>query len=137
LNVLEGLNGLDSERAWSLREKYKDKYPREVVASLIGLRNGKADQWRREFLEKGQIEGVILSYLGDDSDKAWALREKYLDEYAFAVGTSMGGLENDKSWKLRNRLKEKAEKGEDQHVYKGLAQSLSSYMSVALKMRNS
>ena len=135
LNVLEGLNGLDSRRAWDFREKYKTNHPREVAASLIGLSNDKARQWRKEFLSKGQIEGVILSHLGSDSPEAWSLRKRHLKEYAFAVGTSLSGLENEASWELRKELKKKAEKENDSRVYKGLAQSLSSYMSAALKMK--
>lgn len=134
LNVLEGLNGLNSEKAWNLREKYKKEHPREVAASLIGLNNEKAKEWRKKFIDKGHIDGVILSYFSSDNLEAWELREKYLNIYPFAVGTSMAGLENEKSWEFRNKLKEKAENENNQEIYKGLAQSLSPYMSAALKL---
>jgi hypothetical protein len=135
LNILEGLNGLDSDRAWELREKYKKEHPREVVASLIGLDNEKANQWREEYLDKGYVDGVILSYFGIDNARAWELREDYIDKYPFEVGTSMAGLETEKSWELRTLLREKADKEKNEKIYKGIAQSLSPYMSAAQKIK--
>lgn len=134
VNVLESLNGLDSEKAWALREKYKDINPREVVASLIGLDNDKSNEWRKEFLQAGHTDGVILSYMGSNSYEAWELRDQYLEQFTFAVATSLAGLESERSWKMRELIKQKAEKSDDERIYKGLAQSLSPYMSAALKM---
>lgn len=134
LNVLESLNGLDSQRAWEMREKYKNTYLREVAASLIGVSGDLADNWRKSFLNIGQISGVIGSYLGSDDPLAWDLRERYLEQYPFEVGTSLAGLESDRSWSLRNKINELAEKTGDERAYKGLCQSLSPYMSAALKL---
>lgn len=133
LNVLESLIGLDSDRAWSMREKYKETHPREVAASLIGIHNERANEWRKNFLDSGMIDGVILSYMADDSTEAWQLREQYWDTFPFVVGTSMAHLENDRSWEMRAKLKTKAEQEHSQVVYKGLAQSLSPYIATGLQ----
>lgn len=134
-NILEGLNGVDSPDAWILRKKYKKKYPMEVAASLIGLHDDKANRWRDEFLKQKQVEGVILSHMGSDTDTAWELREQYLDQYPFAVATSLAGLYDDEAWDIREKIKVKAAQNKDQEILKGLCQSLSPYMSAALKMR--
>ena len=136
-NVLEGLVGVDSDKAWDFREKHKQTDPNLVAFSLFGIKSERSNEWRNEFVEKGYTKGVIGSYTNDDSPEAWELRDKFLEKYPFAVATSLAGIDNERAWNMRNKVEEMAMKTNDEHIYKGLAQSLSPYMLAALKTKSS
>ncbi|QQS60137.1 hypothetical protein IPN41_03360 [Candidatus Falkowbacteria bacterium] len=145
-NVFEGLVGVDDEKSWELRNKYQELMMPSVANSLIGLSGKKVDVLRQEFFTKGEDGdlAVLISYIGDDSPEAWALRNKFIDENSFIVGTSLVGIKNEKADKMRNILLEKintlqkeevVNKDKTEKVRKGLLQGLNSnYIFEALKM---
>ena len=100
---LEGLAGLNCDRAWDLRYEYLEKFPLFVAASLIGLNNEKSWEFRRRVMEINDpgefgspIKGVLGSLVGIDTEDAWELRLRYFNDEPFGVGTSLAGLENTK-----------------------------------------
>ena len=132
-NVFEGLNGVDSEEAWNFREKYQETHSFEVVSSLIGINSARANKTREMYKNKNQIKGLIFSYMNNDSEEAWELRDKYLDKFPFIVGTSLAGIESERAWRMREVLKKRAEDENREDIFKGVAQSISPYMFTPLK----
>ncbi len=105
-----GLGGLDSERAWQMREQLiKDgAYKGDVVNSLAGLDSERAWQMRDDFAATATITDVsalLHSIVGLDSERAWKMRDGLIIEYNSLLTYSLAGLDSERAWKIRERLK--------------------------------
>jgi hypothetical protein len=103
------LIGLDSDRAWRLRDELIEKgYPRkEMTLTLAGLDSDRAWQFREYILtgKGGDLEGsVAASLAGLDSDRAWQFREKLMARAGGIILKGLGGLDSDRAWKIREKF---------------------------------
>jgi dTMP kinase len=102
--VLAGLSGLGDEVSWDLREKLQREHPRAVAQTLGGF--GSANQRAmalRTALERHAPIEVINSLGRIDDDGAWQLRERLYDKYPAAVVGSLAMLGSERAWKMRKR----------------------------------
>ncbi|MEK7451337.1 MAG: AAA family ATPase, partial [Patescibacteria group bacterium] len=79
--VAQGLAGLDSDRAWAIREKLlsEDADKNHVARGLAGLDSDRAWTMREKLLSQDANKSSVAAGLaGLDSDRAWAIREKLL-----------------------------------------------------------
>ncbi|WP_428267458.1 dTMP kinase [Haliangium sp.] len=112
--VLATLANVASESSWALREQLAEGYLPEVVASL--KRNDSARAWAlRERLEAtvSDSEGMaplVESVRGLSDERAWAIRDRYLDVLPAQVLWSLSSLEDARSWVLRSRYASQAPK---------------------------
>lgn len=142
LNIFEGLMGVDDDKSWALRNKFKKIYPFAVAYSLAGLKGKKVDTFIKELLqtEEGK-KGLILANIGKDDDVAFEMRNENLEKYPFLVGTSLAGVEGTRAESIRKRLlrmsKEEDDEEKRNQIYKGLLQGVdSNYIFEAMKMQN-
>jgi len=93
--ITEYLAGLDSDRAWKLREE---------ALSI------KSSKWLLKHPEQSVIGGLA----GIDSDRAWELREKFSKKVANRenIADSLAGLDSDRAWAMREILKRQRSFGE-------------------------
>ena len=114
---LRGLARLHPQVA-GLRAALVATVPVEVLASLEGADDDEAWQLRKQ-LYASDPEVVIASLGRIDTDAAWRLREDWLArrggedglaefEPARALGRSLTGLDGERAWQLRKRVREGA-----------------------------
>jgi dTMP kinase len=134
-NILEGLAGLDSNEAWEMREELKKEGSREALAkSLAGLDSERAWEMREELKKvfgKETPLDLSRSLIGLDSEKAWEWREEELKKIeelkqeevkekipeeridlgvyilSSSLAESFTGLDSEKAWEWREKLKGK------------------------------
>lgn len=106
--ILIGLAGLDSDRAWALRNKYASKKD-ALLLSLAGLDSVNSWATRSELIRQpitlGEHDSDIASSLvGVDSERAWKMRNNFIEQGIgisdFAV--SLAGLNSASAWDIRN-----------------------------------
>ena len=112
--VLATLDGSDTAVAWDIRDRLADDYLPEVVASLKRLDSARAWSLRTRF-EVGTSDPMAMSYLvnsirGLGDDRAWGIRDRYLDVLPIEVLWSLDGVEDARSWVLRSRYASQAPK---------------------------
>ena len=111
--TLMGLPG-DDERALSMRQSLEAQCPAEIAMSLSGLDTEGA--WSaRERLFDGHADAVVSSLARVGGARSWALRERWLDgkrsqlathyETARAGARSVTACEEDAAWRVRDRAR--------------------------------
>jgi|GEM_PF-3235164 len=124
-SVAVGLSGVDSERAWQMREMFISADERLVypdgdltlgcpmyvdkgyiAKGLAGLDSERAWEMRKELIDAGAAsDRVIKGLTGLDSDRAWEMRDE--DTYAgdeIAVAMSVTGLDSERAWQVREKF---------------------------------
>ncbi|MEI6288123.1 MAG: transglutaminase-like domain-containing protein [bacterium] len=107
--VATGLAGLDSERAWQMRDQFlKDGADEGFVArGLAGLDSERAWQMRKQLLKDSADKGyVALGLAGLNSEQAWQMRERFLKDGVSKefVAIGLAGLDSEQSWQMRDQL---------------------------------
>jgi len=102
-----GLTGLDSSRAWELREKMLSEDPENgrsfYAASIGGLDNEKAWEARENMIaEKWDHSAIEASLRGLDSEKAWEMRNSHTRAYGKLMSTL--GCVSPEAWGVRNEF---------------------------------
>jgi dTMP kinase len=102
------VSGMDAPSAWSLRHDLRGESPFYVARGLGGL-GGLERAWtlRRE-LESSVPDQVVHSVWGDSGDEAHSLRLRQWDAHAEETLRSTMGVDDDRSWDLRNRARDEA-----------------------------
>jgi dTMP kinase len=102
--VLGGLLGLDDEVSWELREAYRDKYPRHVARSLAGLgMKPRAVALRAELEVHAPAE--VATTIGElDDDATWTVRERLYALVPEVVVSALGGIDSERAWQFRERF---------------------------------
>ncbi len=84
-NIIEGLAGVDSDRAWKLRDEYAAK-----PGGTMGQ------------------EYLLKSLAGLDSDRAWKLRDSFISTKGIDpryILKSLVGIDSERAWKIRNKYR--------------------------------
>ena len=104
--IVESLAGLDSEKAWEMRERISQVGYRDgIVSSLTGLDSERAWEMRERFSKEGYGRLVVQSLAGLDSEKAWEMRERFMQNgYTTDVVQSLAGLDSERAWEMRERI---------------------------------
>lgn len=96
-----GLQGLDDDAAWSLREVLAPLAPLQVASGLTGLMSPRAAMMRERLYLHAPAE-VLQGLKGDDSPQAWALRERGVrDGRLTAVLLGLAGMDSEEAWVVR------------------------------------
>jgi len=107
--VLAGLSGLGDDVSWELRERLKGEHPRAVAQTLGGFLGGHARATAlRSALEREAPVEVAMSLGRLDDDFAWKMRERLYDKYPAAVVGSLAMLGSERAWKMRQRWLDRA-----------------------------
>jgi dTMP kinase len=119
-DVMVALDTLDSEEAWSLRERLWPTMPDVVVASLERLGSPRAWQLRDRWLaDKGgepafasfeNARVICKSITALDDDRSWELRKASRDAAPISAIISTKQVIADRAWKWRWRYLERAPK---------------------------
>ncbi|MCR4280324.1 MAG: transglutaminase domain-containing protein [Candidatus Komeilibacteria bacterium] len=116
--ILRSMCGLDSDRAWQIREEHVDMgsdYRNAIVEGLCGLDSPRAWEMRERLIREGVSKSSIaLGLAGLDSDRSWEMRERLLKEGVDKVyiATNLVGLDSPRAWEMRERfIKERVDKG--------------------------
>ena len=107
--VLAGLSGLGDDVSWELRERLQREHPRAAAQTLGGF--GGAHERAtalRSLLEREAPVEVINSVGRLDDDYAWQLRERLYDKFPAAVVGSLAMLGSERAWKMRQRWLDRA-----------------------------
>jgi dTMP kinase len=99
--VAWGLRGLEDPVSWRLRYALAGRAPALVARSLERVPGSEA--WRLRRMLAAKEGGAVAESLEGDGEEAWSLREALRDRYPLEVIGSLGGLEGDRSWALRER----------------------------------
>ncbi|MDO8669576.1 MAG: hypothetical protein Q7K65_04760 [Candidatus Buchananbacteria bacterium] len=107
--IAKGLAGLDSDRAWKLRDKLLEMGVdiRDIVEGIAGLDSDQAWKLRDKLLFRSSTsDGIVaISLAGLDSDQAWKLREQLFKKgEKGSITLSLSGLDSDRAWKMREKL---------------------------------
>lgn len=110
--VLGCITGIDSGRAWNIRDKFwREGWSKNpVVKSLGGLDSERAWRLRRELVTEGSANSanILEGLAGCDSDEAWDLRDRYFDpnntQDCKYIARSLIGLDSDRAWDMRSKL---------------------------------
>ena len=140
-DALDGLGGIDSERAWQMREQaLKTPNPgfllNSVVESLVGLDSERAWQIRDQVYEKvvkempysSNVVPLAIGLEGLDSDRAWRMREMIKNQkedkqhHLFLV--SMGYVDSEKAWQIREQCLETGGIRDKRHIAAYIACSI-------------
>ncbi|HMI88415.1 MAG TPA: dTMP kinase [Polyangiaceae bacterium] len=107
--VLAGLSGLGDDVSWELREKLQREHPRAVAQTLGGFlgSHARAKALRRALEGEAPIE-VVTSVGRLDDDFAWQVRERLYEKYPAAVVGSLAMLGSDRAWNMRQRWLDRA-----------------------------
>jgi dTMP kinase len=102
--VLAGLSTLGDNVSWELREKLQREHPRAVAQTLGGFlgAHARANALRAALEREAPIE-VVASLGRLDDDFAWDVRERLYDKYPAAVVGSLAMLGSERAWKMRQR----------------------------------
>ena len=99
------VSGMDSPGAWSLRDDLKHEAPFYVARGLAGLA-GLDRAWRvRRELDACVPDQVVHSLAGDSGDEAHGLRVRHWNEHAEESVRSTMGINDERSWSLRDRAR--------------------------------
>ena len=107
--VLAGLNGLGDETSWELREALQREHPRAVAQTLGGFPGAheRATALRAELERDAPLE--VISSIGRlDDDSAWQVRERFYEKYPAAVVGSLATIGSERAWKMRQRWLDRA-----------------------------
>jgi hypothetical protein len=110
VSIAQGLAGLDSDRAWEMRQDLIDKgcSKGSILLGLAGLDSDRAWEMRKNLIQQVTDKRCIIhSLAGLDSDRAWKLRNEYKNDPSmiYAVISSLTGLDSRKSWEMREEFK--------------------------------
>jgi len=107
--VLAGLSGLGDNVSWELREKLKGEHARAVAQTLGGFAGSdlRAKSLRVALEREAPIE-VVASIGRLDDDLAWEIRDRLYEKYPAAVVGSLATLGSERAWKMRQRWLERA-----------------------------
>jgi dTMP kinase len=107
--ILAGLSGLGDDTSWELRERFVKEHPRAVAQTLSGFvgSHPRATALRSALEREAPVE--VLASLGRlDDDFAWTIRDRLYDAHPAAVIGSLAMLGGDRAWKLRQRWLDRA-----------------------------
>lgn len=102
--VLLGLARVDGRPSWDLRERAQGNEPLApaLARSLTGLESERA--WKlREKLLKNHCPWVLQSLSGSVAERAWELRRRYLDTAAKIILSGLSGLDDPAAWEMRRQ----------------------------------
>jgi hypothetical protein len=107
--VLAGLTGLGDEVSWELRESLQRVFPRAVAQTLGGFAGAheRAKALRTALVDEAPIE-VISSVGRLDDDFAWQVRERLYEKHPVPVVGSLAMLGSERAWKMRQRWLDRA-----------------------------
>ncbi|MCU0662240.1 MAG: dTMP kinase [Myxococcota bacterium] len=100
--LLEGLAGLDDERAWNMRRKFFERAAPFVILGLQGCESEEAWQLRRELFPLAP-KLVLSSLSGSSSDEAWKMRQEAGKMCREAL-TSIKNDASERAFELRQAL---------------------------------
>jgi dTMP kinase len=106
--VLHALSGLDDSRAHDLRLRLWESCPEEGLRSLIGLGDARSWSFRFRALRRGRTGALAESLGGLDFEVAWELRNRMADEFPLAVLRSVRRVGAPRAWAIRRRMKDHA-----------------------------
>lgn len=103
--LLPGLSGLTDEVSWELREALCESHPGAVAKTLGGQASPteRAHALRAALLESASEE-VIKSLSRLDDDLSWKLRERFEAQLPLSVWGSLSGVDSERAWSLRDRF---------------------------------
>jgi dTMP kinase len=107
--VLAGLSGLGDETSWELREKLQREHPRTVAQTLGGFpgKHPRAAALRSALEQDAPLE--VISSIGRlDDDFAWEMRDRLYDKHPAAVVGSLAMIGSERAWKMRQRWLDRA-----------------------------
>ncbi|GEM_PF-2662953 len=125
------LTGLDSERAWKLRDRMRRGGEERVdarVHMIRGLDSPRAWEERRRLEAAGESwTALIRSLAGVDSPQAWDMRRRYISERDLleerelhqcdlALIMSLTGIDTTEAWDIRESQMEVWENRNDNHA---------------------
>lgn len=103
--VLVSLRGLDTEDAWKVRKTYfKKKFYEPIAESLAGLDTDQAWELREAMLQKA-LPWVLRSLKGCKSERADAMRFKYIHRAPKIIVKTIGRRTDDNAWAIREKTK--------------------------------
>jgi dTMP kinase len=107
--VLAGLTGLGDDVSWELREKLQRDHPRAVAQTLGGFfgDHPRAKALRTALEREATLE-VIASLGRLDDDFAWEMRERLYEKHPAAVVGSLATLGSERAWRMRQRWLDRA-----------------------------
>lgn len=110
--VAQSLAGLDSERAWKLRERLAAScHLSSIIRGLAGLDSERAWQMRKTADRAVTTDDLLLSCTGVDSPEAWGMRNHFFQrEWGHAaLVESLAGLDSTRAWRMREQLQPKVD----------------------------
>jgi hypothetical protein len=116
MDIAQCMAGLDSDRAWKMREELLGEGVPEgwIVIGLAGVDSDRAWEMREKLVEKKptfkgskfyEFGHVAESLIGLDSEQAWEMREKLIGKNPRAVAESLIGLDSEQAWEMREKIK--------------------------------
>ncbi len=119
MDVLATLEGADDDEAWQLRKRLQQSDPNAVIASLGRVDTETAWRLREEWLApRGEeslggfepARALGRSLTGLDSERAWELRKRVREDAPITALTSLRFVLSDRAWKWRQRYLVRAPK---------------------------
>lgn len=115
--LIGSITGSDSDLAWEIRTEFYEAFSKDVVESLQGLDNERADQMRNNFLAGRAFDKrpVLKSLVGTKSSASTEIYKgalvdgKIQELFVKQFGIALAGREDDWSWQLRMRYIEEME----------------------------
>jgi dTMP kinase len=107
--VLAGLSGLGDDVSWELREKLQKDHPRAVAQTLSGFvgSHPRATALRSALEREAPVE--VLASLGRlDDEFSWSMRDRLYAEHPAAVVGTLAMLDSERAWKMRQRWLDRA-----------------------------
>jgi dTMP kinase len=97
---------LNSEEAWTLKERYLKQEPEIIAKGLEPLFCERAINIRKKLAESAprQVARSLDSAWANESDDAWELRWQLADKVPVDVATTLGGLDSQNAWEMRHKL---------------------------------
>ncbi len=124
-SIARGLAGLDSERAWQMRDRFFNDGTVDndfIAEGLAGLDSDRAWKMREELLKAGADKNFIARGLaGLDSDRAWKMRDDFFNDGTVdknSIAKGLAGLDSKRAWKMREELLKAG--ASDDYVVRGL-----------------
>ena len=113
--IIDSLAGLDSDRAWDMREevlKHFNVDDYEIIDSLAGLDSDRAWTMREECFKDAAAGDYVAGFIakglaGLDSDRAWKMRDeaiRYAGANKSSIAQGLAGLDSARAWKMRDEL---------------------------------
>lgn len=103
--IAYGLRGMDDERSWELRERLIDRAPYHVARSLDGraISAERAEAMLARLVDQ-EPASVLATLDGNDSDAAWAIRDRLARDHLPDAVASIKRLDGERAWALRSRF---------------------------------